>query len=220
MPEILFQCPSCSQSFRVPSEKIPAQGGKGKCRECQTPLVIYPDGRIITAEDIPAEAAPAQAAEPPPAAASPPPAASEDPIWEVKPLSKDSEVAPGPYSISQLGGLICEGEVDDDDLVRVMGGDFQPLRSYVALQPYIRKRVEKERTEHGDPQHCVYHPNIAPEWQCLKCGNYLCENCVINRPIIEGGKPRYLCKDCEAETRTLSKEKGIGKSFKRLFGKK
>ncbi len=53
VPVLLVDCSRCGAQFRVDARKIPAGGAKVRCRRCQQPLVVRPEG----AAAVPAPAA-------------------------------------------------------------------------------------------------------------------------------------------------------------------
>jgi predicted Zn finger-like uncharacterized protein len=199
-----FRCLSCSTAFVVPADRIPPSGGKGKCTACGAGLVIFPDGRITP--PLGAGIAAAQAPLP------------DDPIWEVRLANPNPDFSPGPHRLKDLRQMILDGHVRDCDLARALGGDWQPVLSYPALNNFFKEKAQMEREVHGDEDHCANHRDQTPGWRCNKCQNYLCKQCVVNRPVIAGGAANYLCAACEADTIAL-KGKGALKSLGGFFKK-
>lgn len=200
MPQLEFRCVSCRQSFFVPSEVIPAEGGKGRCTACRTPLIIFPDGRIL--------AAPGPAAHP--ARPSQGPHESSGPgygaLWEVRSQSPSGGISsPGPFSLADLKEKVDSNLLFEGDLARVSGGEFQPVRCYPALMQFFQERARRERADHGDEEHCVVHEGDPSRWWCPRCKDFLCERCVVNRPVIAGGAAHYICMNCEMEVDPLRK---------------
>lgn len=200
-----FRCLSCGNAFVVPAERIPPGGGRGKCSSCGTPLVIYADGRIASAPGVPF-VTPAQAAP------------LDEPIWEIHLATPNPDFRPGPYRLKEVRQMVIEGHLYENDAARVMGGDWLPIRSYPAINNFFAEKVQIEREVHGDDEHCANHRDQTPGWRCTKCQNYLCKQCVVNRPVMAGGSANYLCAACEAATETL-KGKSALKSFGGLFKK-
>lgn len=202
MAVITFQCPACGNSFQAPSERIPLDGARGKCKQCGAAVMIYPDGHTQQAEE------PGAAPQAPPPQTTP-----DDPIWEIRPQNPNSSVVRGPHRISDLGKMIVEGQIFEDDQARVYQGAWMPLTAYPVLSPFWNERTERHREIYGDEDHCALHRERKPGWRCPKCHNYLCSECVINRPIIEGGAALYICLSCEIEATPVKRESG----FKRLI---
>lgn len=213
MPVIHFLCPSCHAMFSVPSEKIPPNGGSGRCQGCGVRLVIFPNGKVSLVEAQPASAA---AAPPPPP--SPPPQVdlTDLPIWEIQFTKAEPSLGKGPFTLDEVREMILEEKISDGDAARVMTGDWAPARSYPALSAFFAEHLQRIRDTHGDEEHCAAHKDRIPSWQCGKCGDYLCMDCVINRPLIPGGADYFLCAECEAEVRPVKRKSAL----KGLFGGK
>ena len=206
-----FTCSSCRATFQVPAERIPATGARGRCKGCGVSLTIYPDGRAILL----ASAGPA------PAASSAANSLLDEPIWKVKLQDAQGNwETRGPLKLADLRDLILEDKLVEADLVQVLEGDWTPSRGFPALGKFFAERLEQLRALHGDEGHCAHHQDVPPGWQCLKCTDYLCEQCVANRPLLEGGESRFLCLNCDFETRTLKGKSGISGVFKGILGKK
>ncbi len=213
MPEIAFVCLKCQKPFRVPSENLPPEGAKGACSACGTRMLIYPDGRVKPVEDPPA------AAPPPPTPTPTTPSPLDNTPWEVMPLFPDSKLTPGVYPLHQLRELILSEKLFEDDKARVAGGDWAPARGYPALTPFFHELSRVQKWALGDEDHCANHRDIKPVCRCYGCRKYLCEDCVENKPTIQGGKTRLLCKECEFETSSVVYKKPISKLFKKLLKK-
>jgi predicted Zn finger-like uncharacterized protein len=210
-----FTCSSCKATFQVPAEKIPPTGARGRCKGCGMSLMIYPDGRAILVPTAPPPAAPPPA---PPSAANP---LLDEPIWKVKLQDAQGNwETRGPLRLADLRNLILEDKLVEADLVQVLDGDWTPSRGFPALGKFFTERLEQLRALHGDEAHCAHHQDVQPGWQCLKCGDYLCEECVANRPLLEGGESRFLCLNCDFETRTLKGKGVISGVFKGILKKK
>ena len=209
MGNLEFRCIACGTPFQVPSERIPVAGGRGKCMSCGTALVIFPDGRITGAQ-MPGMPMTAVAPAPPPPV--------DEPIWEIRLASVNPDFSPGPYRLSDIRRMVIEGRLQDNDLARVMEGDWEPIRSYPAVNGFFSEKVQIEREVHGDEDHCAVHRDQSAGWQCPKCHNYLCRDCVVNRPVIAGGAANYVCAECEAVAIVLkgkSPFKNLGNMFKK-----
>lgn len=152
---------------------------------------------------------------PPPVTEAPDP--KQERTWHLRFLEPKVLLGPGPYTLEELGEFILHEEVAEGDLGRVGMGTWLPLSSYPALEPYWTERNINHRESHGDAKHCSVHRDREPGWLCPKCKSYLCENCVIDRPLIEGGAPRMLCDACEFEALVLPKKGGL---LPGLFGKR
>jgi predicted Zn finger-like uncharacterized protein len=225
MAIIHFLCPSCHAMFSVPSEKIPAEGGAGRCQGCGVRVVIFPTGKVLLFNEQANAAPPSapRASRPPspaPAYAPPPPAPppqqdlADLPVWEVQYTTPDPEAKRGPFTLAELREMILESKVVETDHARVMGGDWAPARSYPALNDFFSQHLQMHKDAHGDEEHCAVHKERPPSWRCGKCGDYLCTDCVVNRPVIAGGADYFLCAQCEVEVRPV-KRKG---ALKGLFG--
>jgi hypothetical protein len=126
----------------------------------------------------------------------------------------------GPLTLADIRELILDDHLVETDLVQAMEGDWNPARGFLALGKFFTERLEQLRAIHGDEEHCSHHKDVQPGWQCLKCNDYLCEQCVANRPLLEGGESRFLCLACDFETRTLKGKSGFGGVLKGILGKK
>lgn len=210
VPQIEFKCIQCRQSFFVPSEAIPSTGGRGRCTGCGTALVIFPDGTIRPAESLPPQqpSNPQPAPPPAPAASAPPP---DDPIWEIKSAVPEVSFSPLPHTLADIREKILEGQLHEGDFARIIGADWQPVRAYPAIMKLFAERVMSDREAHGDIDHCVHHPEEIPAWHCPKCGDFLCKQCVANRPLIAGGAANYLCLICEVAVEPV--KRGPSKSL-------
>ena len=199
MPSLMFRCMSCGTAFYVPSERIPATGGKGKCTSCGTGLVIFPDGSVSPAG----------------AAVAPPP---DEAIWEIRLATPNPDFRPGPHKLKDLRQMVMEGLVNEMDFARALDGDWQPVTSYPAVQKIFVEKAQILREVHGDEDHCANHRDQSAGWRCVKCDNYLCKQCVVNRPVIAGGAANYLCAACDVQVETLKGKgalKGLGSLFKK-----
>jgi hypothetical protein len=154
----------------------------------------------------------------------PPPPAPESPLpettWELRSQNPESQILLRPYTLPEIRQLVLEDRLTEDDLARIQGGDWQPLRAYPALMAAFASKRELEKQRHGDEERCANHPQSAPRWKCPKCQDYLCRECVINRPLIEGGAPHYICKRCESSLTTLASARGLKKIAGFLKGKR
>ena len=202
-----FRCLSCGNAFVVPAERIPPAGGKGKCSSCGIPLIIYSDGRIaLTSAPGMPMATPAQ------------PASLDEPIWEIHLTAPNPDFGPGPHRLQEVRRMVIEGRLFENDAARVLDGDWLPIRSYPAINNFFAEKVQIDREVHGDEDHCANHRDQTPGWRCTKCQNFLCKQCVVNRPVIAGGSANYLCAACESYTETLKGKgalKGLGGLFKK-----
>lgn len=223
----MFRCVSCGTPFYVPSEKIPASGGRGRCTSCGAGLIIFPNGQTTSAAAAVVPPSPAAQAPAPPqagpieppspvAAQAPPPV--DEPIWEIRLSSPNPDMPFGPHRLSDLRHYILEGKLTELDFARPMGMDWLPVMSYPAIHKLFVEKIQIDREVHGDEDHCANHRDETPGWRCFKCGNYLCKQCVVNRPVIAGGSANYLCMDCETQVETL-KGKSALKSLGGLFKK-
>ncbi len=204
MPTITFRCPTCGAVFSLPAERIPDSGARGKCR-CGASLNVFPDGRAAAAEsDGPAHSKPAPEANP----SGTPPAEPPAPIWRIRKPEPNQDFDPGPFTIDEIRKKILDGQLLENDLACVHDGEWAPARAYPALAALFSKALQQHRLKHGDEEHCAAHRDAKPRWQCEKCENYLCQECVRNEPLIEGGAPHYLCRACGGETRTLARSRG------------
>jgi predicted Zn finger-like uncharacterized protein len=208
MAVLTFRCPACGNAFQAPSERIPPAGARGKCKQCGAAVVIYPDGRTLRAQEPGAEPQ-----------APPPQKVPDDPVWEVRPQNPNAPVARGPHTILDIRRMIVEGQIFEDDQARVYQGPWMPLTAYPVLNSFWAERAERQRELYGDEDHCALHRERKPGWRCPKCHNYLCSECVINRPIIEGGAARYLCLSCEIEATPVKRESGLKKLIPGAFKK-
>ena len=195
MAAVTFACPGCGNTFQAPAERIPAEGARGKCKQCGMALTIYQDGHAVVAE-----ATAPQPQQPP-----------DDPVWELRPQNPNSPVPRRPYAISDVGKMIVDGQLFEDDQARVHQGAWMFLTAYPALNSFWARRAEFHQEIYGDPGHCAIHPDRKPGWRCPKCHNFLCTECVINRPLIEGGAARYLCFGCEVEAQPVKRDAGLKK---------
>ncbi len=175
-----FVCPACQSAFQVPSAKIPPAGARGRCKACGAALTSFPDGRVASGDT------------PPPA--PPPP---DEPIWSLRLQNPNALIGSGPFRLAELREMILRDEVTEDDQVRIPGGTWLPLRAYPAMNPIWAERVQLMKELHGDEDHCAKHRDRTAPWRCPKCKNYLCEECVVNKPYIEGGAPRWMCAACD-----------------------
>lgn len=238
MATLFFTCPSCGNTFGVPREKIPAEGGRGRCMQCRNALTIYPDGRVTFAPGVPmpkagAAGAPASAPPPPPArpaqaepawslpqAPPPPPpkpepALSDEPIWEVRSMDSSVELPLGRITLGQLRELILIEKVRETDLVRVLGGDWGAASSFPAVTAFFAEYILAIKEKHGDEDHCAHHPDRAPGFKCHRCQDYLCQECVLNEPLVAGGADHWVCATCRAETTTLKRKGGLKGLFRK-----
>lgn len=201
MASVPFLCPTCGGAFQVPQEKIPPGGARGRCKSCGASLTIFPDGRIGPAP-VP-EGAPAP----------------DEPLWSVtlRGAQGNAEVL-GPLGLAEIRDLIASDRLLEDDPVRVSGGEWTPARAFPALATLFLERLSQMDRDHGSPSRCAVHPENRPGWQCLKCQDFLCELCVLNRPLVGGGESRYLCMQCEFETRPVKAEGGILRGLFRKRG--
>jgi predicted Zn finger-like uncharacterized protein len=205
LPQLEFRCIKCRQPFFVPSEAIPAAGGRGRCTGCGTALIIFPNG-IIRPGDRDQPSQPARPDPPPappaPAASTPPP---DNPIWEIKSAEPEVSFSPLPHTLADIREKIIERQLHEGDFARIVGADWQPIRAYPALMKLFAERAASDREVHGDIDHCVHHPEELPAWHCPKCGDFFCKQCVANRPLIAGGAPNYLCLVCEVEVEPVKR---------------
>ena len=157
MAVLTFQCPACGNTFQAPSEQIPSAGARGTCKQCGAALVILPEGR--------AELAQRYAAEPktPPEKPEVPP---DDPVWELRPQNPNSPVTRGPHKLSDLGQMIVQGEIFEEDQARVYQGAWMPLTAYPVLNSFWAERAERQRELYGDEDHCALHRDRKPGWRC------------------------------------------------------
>ncbi len=206
MPTVTFRCPSCGTSFSLPSERLPASGARGRCQRCGAALVVFPDGNLARAEED-TDSGPKSSA-PPTQAAGAEAQPTAEPIWEVKKPDPNQDFDRGPFTIGQIREKILDGQLMENDLARVHDGEWAPVCSYPALGAHFSEALQLHRQQHGDEGHCAIHRETRPRWECEKCQNYLCQECVRNEPLIEGGAPHYLCRSCGGETRTIGKRKG------------
>lgn len=223
MPQLEFRCVNCGNPFSVPSSAIPAAGGRGRCTACGKALAIFPDGRILDGGL--SEQRPAQPQAPPAAPPQKPPIAPENgavldqPVWRFRPPAGLSQTAEfRPYRLSELEKLVLEAQISEDTMASVMEGDWQPASSFPALMALFSRRAAQDRELHGDAEHCAHHKDRVPGWRCVKCKNYLCAQCVVNRPVMAGGSPNYLCAGCEVDVEAL-KGKGALRTLGNLFKK-
>ncbi len=166
---------------------------------------VFPDGRAAAAGDdgtVPGEHGP-ETSRP-----EPPPPEPPAPIWRVRKPEPDQDFDQGPFTIEQIREKILDGQLLENDLACVHDGEWAPARAYPALAALFTEAIQQHRQQHGDEEHCAVHKEAKPRWQCEKCENYLCQECVRNEPLIEGGAPHYLCRACGGETRTLVRTKG------------
>jgi len=218
---LTFACPSCGRTFQVPESVIPPEGARGKCKGCGTALTLFVDGtaEITAGHQAPPPAAQAPAPPPPPPVSQGPDPKQES-VWYLRLQDPKALLGSGPYTLEQLGEFILREEVVEEDHARVEMGTWLPLRAYPALEPYWTDRNMRHREKHGDEEHCAVHRERTPGWMCLKCKNYLCQDCVVNRPVIEGGAPHWICDACEFETKVLPRKSGMKNMLPGLFGKK
>lgn len=210
MAAISFHCPVCENGFSVPQERISPAGARGSCTSCHAALVIFPDGRI--------QVAPAAAPAAPPPAPPPPP---DDPIWHVRTTdSRGGSETRGPLRIAEVRQLILDHQMMDTDRVRVLDGDWTPPRAFPALVGFFDEQLEAYRQLHGDEDHCVNHRGTPAERQCMRCEDYLCMECLANRPLLQGGEARYLCLKCDFETTPVRGRAGISGIVKGLLKRK
>ncbi|MEJ2368354.1 MAG: hypothetical protein P8Z49_08400 [Acidobacteriota bacterium] len=232
MAEQAYRCPGCGRTFSVPAERVPVGGARGRCVGCGCRLTIlnaHPeildlafadltqDRRTDTGRDgMTAEQVLHDEVPPPPAPESPLP----ETTWELRSQNPESQILLRPYTLPEIRQLVLEDRLTEDDLARIQGGDWQPLRAYPALMAAFASKRELEKQRHGDEERCANHPQSAPRWKCPKCQDYLCRECVINRPLIEGGAPHYICKRCESSLTTLASARGLKKIAGFLKGKR
>ena len=214
-----FKCLSCGQVFQVPGEKIPPGGARGRCKGCGASLMIYPDGRALPVPPAIPVTPPAGPAAPP--VPTPPPPPADDPIWSVRTHDIQGNVEEHTsLRLADVRQMIMTDKLMEGDSVKVLDGDWTPGRAFPLLGKLFAARLEQFRHEHGDEEHCAHHHDAMPGWQCLKCQDYLCERCVGNRPLLEGGEERFLCLTCDFETRSIRAKPGISGVFKGFLGKK
>ena len=203
MPNITFRCPTCGAAFSLQSERIPASGARGKCR-CGASLIVFPDGRATAAGAIgPAPGKLDETSRP-----DAPPPEPPVPIWSIRKPEPDQDFNQGPFTLDQIREKILGGQLLENDLACVHDGEWAPARAYPALAALFSEALQRHRLQHGDEEHCAVHKEARPRWQCEKCENYLCQDCVRNEPLIEGGAPHYLCRACGGDTRPLARSKG------------
>lgn len=202
MPQMEFRCVACHGVFTVPSELIPKTGGRGKCTGCGAALVIYPDGRVTRPSATPS---------PVPQERGKLPEIGDEPRWEVRPAVPESPLLPGSYPLPEIRRLIKEGLLFEGDLARIPGTDWQPARAYPALMQIFLEVLQEEKERHGDEDHCHLHRDTAPGWRCPRCKDYLCRECVVNRPLLAGGADHFVCLACESELEPVKRKvlKGI-----------
>jgi len=221
---LTFACPSCGRTFQVPESVISAEGARGRCKGCGAGLALHLDGTVQvlspTAPSPAASAPPAQEPAPPPPPVPLGPDPKQERIWYLRLQNPSALLGPGPHSLEELGELILREEVVEEDHARVDMGTWLPLRAYPALEPYWTDRNMRHREKHGDEDHCAVHRDREPLYMCLKCKNFLCKDCVVNKPVIEGGAPRMLCDACEWETKPVPKKSGLKNMLPGFFGKK
>ncbi len=104
-----------------------------------------------------------------PAVTPAPPPPVDEPIWEIRLASVNPDFSPGPYRLSDIRRMVIEGRLQDNDLARVMEGDWEPIRSYPAVNNFFSEKVQIEREVHGDEDHCAVHRDQSAGWQCPKC---------------------------------------------------
>jgi hypothetical protein len=168
-------------------------------------LVVFPDGKLTRAQE---DSGSGRKPSTPPTQASGAEAKpAAEPIWEVKKTDPNQDFDRGPFTIDQIREKILEGQLMENDLARVHDGEWAPVCSYPALGAHFSEALQLHRQQHGDEGHCAVHRETRPRWECEKCQNYLCQECVRNEPLIEGGAPHYLCRSCGGETRTIGKRK-------------
>jgi hypothetical protein len=198
-----FECPSCNNGFSLPVEKISSQGSKGKCKSCGKTLLVFPDGRSVLAEaEMPASA--------------PSPAKEDPPIWQLRLRETQIILKPGSFTLANIREMIIDGKLTLDDEAMITGaGNWLPLKAYSAMDSFWADKALKEREEYGDLDHCVGHQNVESKWRCPKCLKFFCDECVLNKPFIQGGEAHFVCKTCEMDLMPL-KRKGSG--FGSLLG--
>ncbi len=196
---ITFVCPKCGTSFKVPKERLPTSSARGSCKQCGVSLAIYPGGRISMVNV--------------PSAPKSPPAAGKEPGWEFERPGVKGAFDRGPFTIQEVRERIFSEEIMESDLARVAGSEWAPARAYPILSTLFAEYLKALKERFGDRGHCGNHKDSLPICQCLHCGTYLCEECVKNEPVIEGGANRLICGLCEGETRMLPKRR-----IQRLLG--
>jgi predicted Zn finger-like uncharacterized protein len=217
---LTFSCPSCARTFQVPESVIPPEGARGRCKGCGTSLTVFQDGH---SEPV---GAPTAAHDPSPASAPPvyaPAPAGPDPklarIWYLRLQDPKDLISPGPHCLEDLGQMISREEIVEEDQARLEGGAWMPMRAYPVFEAYWTERNLAHREKHGDEEHCAVHRDREPGWMCIKCKNFLCQDCVVNKPVIEGGAPRWVCDACDFDTKTLTKKSAFAKSIPGMFKK-
>ena len=231
MSTLFFQCPSCRATFGAPTDKIPPEGSRGRCPQCQAGIFIYRDGRTAINPSAPSpppgsqvQAQTSQQAGAPSAQSVHPAAPSGQPaappsapkrhhadadgddgfVWELMPTGGD--VPGGRLTAARIRELILDEKLVEGDMIRPMGGDWAPARSYPAISALFSERIRLIKERYGDEEHCALHPDRVPGWKCNKCGNYLCQECVLNQPLVAGGADHYVCASCETETTVVKRK--------------
>jgi len=190
---LLFRCPVCGKEIRLPREKVPAAGARGKCSGCQTRLMLHPDGTAVEAS----KAAPA----------------GDLTRWYYR-FGTDEL---GPFSLAEVGELVRSKAVQAQTPLKPAGGEWGGAASFAALAPFFaasapraaaEKAPEKPREEPGtgegvspegplgDADHCYAHAGAMPVRSCASCLRYLCEACVVEKQVAGVLKPLRLCAAC------------------------
>ncbi len=204
-----FTCPSCGNKFSLPVEKIAPQGSRGKCNGCSKSLMVFRDGRAILAESEKPQAVPQVSRED-----------QDPPIWQVR-LKEMQVTLKTPFRLADIRNMILEGKLTLEDEAAIQGAGWLPLKAYHAMDPFWAEKTLKEREEFGDLDHCVNHPADPSKWRCPKCLKFFCEQCVANKPFVEGGEPHYVCKACDMDLIPLKRKGfGLGSIIGSIKGKK
>jgi len=182
----------------------------------------------------PPVAAPAADLAPPPppalaAATAPAPTApSGEVLWQVDvPEYRDYT-----FSMAEIRKLVRDGGLFPADKVARVGeenwveaGQVSELNRFFELKEMLaKKKPEPQKKGPGGApasaqRACANHPQWEADYQCSKCGRYLCVHCVEEK---QAGSNRYMsCKSCQDLCRKLDKTYAIPPFYKvlpQIFG--
>ncbi len=203
---LAFSCPRCGKELRLPKEKLPSAGARGKCAGCQTRILLKPDGSAERIEE------------------SKPAPTGDFTRWQLQ----AGAAAAGPFSLQEVSELIGTGAVKPQSVLRPVGGEwaaavaFAPIAALfgagggtpAASRPPAgatpaaggeEGTAIEQVVELGSLDRCYAHADRYPERTCTQCNRHLCEECVVQKPFQGQVKPLPVCGACGGPTALLPK---------------
>lgn len=195
----VIECSGCKNIYKIPVDKIPSSGMKGKCKKCNAQMEIYPDLHTSGAALIKIIEE-AKVEEKKPAGT----VTDANAKWEI--LLNDQVL--GPFGIPELKEIIKAKRLNADDMVRVIGGNWEKAGAFLALSELFK--IEEQKPEIpagrlGDEEHCHAHSDCPSLHKCSQCYRYLCSKCVKEGPTTHTGEKILVCGICGGLVSILKK---------------